>query len=284
MTKQIKITVVSLEGLTGDLVTPKEFKFDLIRNREAIRDYIASNDVAFETLTTKLPTVLHVSDIGSPEINLAAVSWLKQVVLVEIPSLYITAYGYIQDGQIRINSVSIGAKHYHVVPGHASYSEIFKSDDPYIGYRLDPNAVFSAVDAYPYLANYNIIDPRFCMTSEHLITKHNNVSPRSYLIRLLTGLSAYRMDVSKPWHQNYTPEPIDVSHVNIIDVLISNGVPDWTRFGSEFKIKTIEADRISQAELRRCLIGLRSPLVTYDYDLWYHNIGELYQLGEFLSK
>jgi len=71
MTKQIKITVVSLEGLTGDLVTPKEFKFDLIRNREAIRDYIASNDVAFETLTTKLPTVLHVSDIGSPEINLA---------------------------------------------------------------------------------------------------------------------------------------------------------------------------------------------------------------------
>jgi hypothetical protein len=84
------------------------------------------------------------------------------------------------------------------------------------------------------------------------------------------------MDVSKPWHQNYTPEPIDVSHVNIIDALISNGVPDWTRFGSEFKIKTIEADRISQAELRQCLIGLRSPLVTYDYDLWYHSIDDVH--------
>ena len=281
---QINIRVVTLSSIPADLVTPKEFKFDFIRNREATRQYVTSEEISPDTLLTKLPAILTATDLGSAELNLASVNWLKEVVVVEIPACYTTAYGYIQDGKIRICTVVISGKSYYVAPAHTSYSEIFKTDEPYIGYRLDHNAVFSAVDAYPYLNEYNIIDPRFCMTTEHLITQSTNNTPAMYLTRLLQSISNFRTDVSRPWYQNCIAEPIEQSHVNIIDVLITDGVPNWARFGLDAQVNMTESEQIEAGVMRKCLSGLRSPLVTNDYDLWYHNIGELHALGECLTK
>ena len=281
---QVKINVISLEGLSGDLVTPKEFKFDFIKHRTAIAKYVKEEAISQDTLSTKLPQILQVSDIGTSDVNLASVSWLKEVVIVEIPDNSTVAFGYIQDGKIRICNVMIGSKLYYVSPAHATYREIFAAEDPYIGYRLDNNALFSALDAFPYLDNYNIIDPRFCLTTEHMITLNSNNYAANYLTGLLVSLSNFRNDSSKPWYRNCFIDPIPLAHVYIIDALVSEGVPNWSRFGDDVEAIMTETDRIEHSVLRTCLGGFRSPLVTYDYDLWYHNLSELNALGEYLMK
>lgn len=284
MTIKVNITVVTVSELGAHVVSPRAYKFKFTGNHERIRQYIFEDGIDADTIKTKLPVILEHYTVGNSAMSLASLNWLREVVIIEIPDLYTRALGYIQDGKIKISYVTIKDRHYYVHPGKNSYHDIFKTNEPYLGYRVDPNGLFDAIDAFPFLNDYNIIDPRFCLTSTHLITDASNNIPDAYLENVLSRLSHVRDNLSVPWHTSAPQESFRMDDIGTINMLIGNGSPDWSRLRMEVELTTTESDRIRPADLHNCLIGFRSPLVTYDYDLWYHNLSELNDLGEFLMK
>lgn len=284
MTVKVNITIVNVPGLEAQLVSPRAYKFRFSENLERISQYIFEDGVDIDTIKTKLPVVLEHFTVGNSAMNLASLSWIREVAIIEVPDFHIRALGYLQDGQIKINYVTIRDRHFYIQPGKRSYRDIFKTSEAYLGYRLDPNALFSAVDAFPYLNDYNIIDPRFCLTSEHLITDATNNIQDAYLANVLSRLASVYNDSSVSWYTSSPREVIRMDDVGIINMLVGNGVPDWSCMKTEVDVTTVESDRIRPADLHNALIGFRSPLVTYDYDLWFHNVSELNALGEYLMR
>lgn len=186
-----------------------------------------------------------------------------------------TIYGYLKGDTYQWSTIEYHGKRYTIHPAPCSYREALYQDgdtvNAEIGYLQTPGALCKGVDALPLLESYNILDQRFNILDD-VLTPSEYRDPAKWVFDVcftamqqirnnqIKGVSAY---ITETKHNPNVP-------TDLIEQLKTG---DFSVFGEPVTYN--ETKSITQVTMELCLARLTDPAVTYNDEVWMHNIRQL---------
>lgn len=168
-----------------------------------------------------------------------------------------------------------------------SYQDLIYTDDAGdanadMPHKQNPNALLVGVDAKPLLDVYALLDSRFILTHGRYITPYSHRNPINWVLDVCKQ-TWYQYQANSDYNLPLTT-PSEYAHptnlLELVDQLYRNdrrgSAIDFTNLDED--VSFIETDEVDDSTIDRCLASLTDPSITYDEDLWLHNVGQVEQL------
>ena len=186
-----------------------------------------------------------------------------------------SAYGYLDGETYHWSTITHQdwAGVIHTAP--ATYRDIIYTEDgavnAHLGFLQTPHGLYTAVDAIPLLEQYTIVDPRFTLM-QNTITPFTHNTPHRWAFDLcytaLTQINDNLKQGNSIYQIGLRGHPTQWG--GIVETLRRH------RFSTlSSSLKHLEAVNTDQATVELCLAKLTDPSVTYDEELWLHNVCQL---------
>jgi hypothetical protein len=197
-----------------------------------------------------------------------------------------TLYGYLQNEIYHWSTISKRNVRGVIHTASSTYRDLIYADSTGdatadIPYKQHPNALLVGVDAKPLLDQYALLDSRFVLTHGRYITSFNLRHPLNWVNEVCQH-AWYQYQVNKVYNLPITtvsdysfPHELLESLQQLYSNPRANAI-DFTNLDAP--VEFVESDIIDDDTIELCLASLTDPLLTYDEDLWLHNVGQVEQL------
>ena len=197
----------------------------------------------------------------------------------------IVLYGYVHNDQYRWSTVIKGSIACTIHTAPQSYRDMFCIDsdgdlNADLPYKQNPNALLVGVDAKPLLDIYALVDNRFVLMQGRYITPCNHRKPLNYIFDVFQQtVRQYRDNLQC---DNPITTPVEYEYPRYIlerlNKLFLPGKNEIVFTKLDSSVEFIEAATADEATIDYCLATLTDPSITYDEDLWLHNVDQVEQL------
>lgn len=162
------------------------------------------------------------------------------------------------------------------------YTDVTGDANADMPHKQNANALLAGVDAKPLIDVYAMLDSRWVLTHGRYITPFNHRNPINWVTDVCLQ-TWYQYQANTDYDLPLTT-PSDYAHqsnlLEIVNQLYRNdrrgNAIDFTNLDED--VSFIESDIANDAIIDRCLATLTDPSITYDEDLWLHNVDQVEQL------